>query len=164
METLSIPIQELLDKAPHFTTKDLAEIYGTDYGTIYRILGRYKVKAKTEHVVKTRLTKELLESVFEEPRTLKEAAGILQTNIHQVNLALKRHSMIRGNKKNVKGKFQNHRLIQMLAFMIKNPQENNVVVGKKFSCTREYVRQVKQVAVEEGIIQNECRTNLQHNV
>lgn len=127
-------------------------MYGVNYQTMYQMLKKHGGKAKSQHIIKTRLTEEVLKQVFEEPRTLEEAAQILQTTSSQLGAALKRHRMFRGNGKTVKNRISGSRVIQIIGFMLKNPDAQNIDIGKKFSCTREYVRQVREAATNEGII------------
>ena len=153
METLSIPINELLNKAPNYTIKELAEIYGTDYGTIYYILSRYKVEAKPSY---KRITKEALEAVFEEPKTIVDAAEELKCNASTVTSAIKRHNLFGGGRKpTVKDKFVGFRAFKILGHLINHPEENMASIGRRFNCTREYVRQIKECAINEGIIKQE---------
>lgn len=156
METLSIPINELLNKAPNYTIKELAEIYGADYGTIYYILSRYKVEAKPSY---KRITKEALEAVFEDPKTIIEAAEELQCTTATVTSAIKRHGLFGGGRKpTVKDKFAGFRAFKILGHLINHPEENMASIGRRFNCTREYVRQIKECAINEGIIKQEAES------
>ena len=156
METLSIPINELLNKAPNYTIKELAEIYGTDYGTIYYILSRYKVEAKPSY---KRISKEALEAVFEEPKTIVEAAEELKCNMSTVTSAIKRHNLFGGGRKpTVKDKFVGFRAFKILGYLINHPEENMASIGRRFNCTREYVRQIKECGIAEGIIKQETES------
>lgn len=153
METLSIPINELLNRAPNYTIKELAEIYGTDYGTIYYILSRYKVEAKPSY---KRISKEALEAVFEEPKTIVDAAEELKCNVSTVASAIKRHNLFGGGRKpTVKDKFVGFRAFKILGYLINHPEENMASIGRRFNCTREYVRQIKECGITEGIIKQE---------
>ena len=152
METLSIPIKELLEKAPSHTINELAEMYQTDYGTIYRILARYKVSAAR---VYEPITKEVLEAVFEQPTTIEEAAEQLHSNIGSVSYAIKKFGLFGGNRKpTVKSTFNGTRAFKVLGYILNHPEENLASIGRRFNCTREYVRQVKEAGVTEGIIKS----------
>ena len=153
METLSIPIQELLDKAPSHTINELAEMYQTDYGTVYRILAKNKVYPQRVHEP---ITKEVLEAVFEQPCTIEEAAQQLHSNIGSVSQAIRKFGLFGGGRKpTVKNKFVGERSFKVLAYLLNNPEESMNSISKRFNCTREYVRQIKEVATAEGIIKQE---------
>ena len=152
METLSIPINELLEKAPSHTINELAEMYQTDYGTIYRILSRYKVSAWRAYEP---LTKEVLEAVFEEPTTIEEAAEQLHSNVGSVSYAIKKFGLFGGRKPTVKSTFNGTRAFKVLGYIINHPEENLASIGRRFNCTREYVRQIKECGIAEGIIKQE---------
>jgi DNA-binding MarR family transcriptional regulator len=153
METLSIPIQELLDKAPSHTISELATMYQTDYGTVYRILARYKVEALKAYEP---ITKEVLEAVFEEPTTIEEAAEQLHSNIGSVSYAIKKFGLFgEGRKPTTKDKFSGFRAFKVLGYIFNHPEENLASIGRRFNCTREYVRQIKEAAIAEGIIKRE---------
>jgi predicted transcriptional regulator len=153
METLSIPINELLEKAPSHTINELAEMYQTDYGTIYRILSRYKVSAARAYEP---ITKEVLEEVFEEPTTIVDAAKELNCTMATVTSAIKRHGLFGGGRKpTVKDKFNGGRAFKILGHLIAHPEENLASIGRRFNCTREYVRQIKECGIAEGIIKQE---------
>jgi DNA-binding MarR family transcriptional regulator len=153
METLSIPINELLEKAPSHTISELATMYQTDYGTVYRILARYKVEALKAHEP---ITKEVLEAVFEEPTTIEEAAEQLHSNIGSVSCAIKKFGLFgEGRKPTTKDKFSGFRAFKVLGYMLNHPEENLASIGRRFNCTREYVRQIKEAAIAEGIIKRE---------
>ena len=152
METISIPIDQLLKEAPNFTINELAERYSTDSGTIYRILARYKVDAAK---AREPLTKEVLEAVFEEPTTITEAAEQLHSNIGSVSQAIRKFGLFGGKRKpTVKNKFVGERSFKVLAYLLNNPEESMNSISKRFNCTREYVRQIKAVATAEGIIKS----------
>ena len=152
METLSIPIKELLEKAPSHTINELAKMYQTDYGTIYYILSRYKVTAKP---VYRRITKEALEAAFEDPKTIVEAAKELECNMSTVTSAIKRHNLFGGGRKpTVKDKFVGFRAFKILACILNHPEESLASIGRRFNCTREYVRQIKECGIAEGIIKS----------
>jgi hypothetical protein len=156
METLSIPIQELLDKAPSHTINELSEMYQTDYGTVYRILARYKVEAAK---AREPLTKEILEEVFQEPTTVAEAAEQLYVTTGAITSAIKRFGLFGGNRKPTsKSTFTGGRAFKVLGYIINHPEENLASVGRRFNCTREYVRQIKEVATAEGIIKQEAES------
>jgi DNA-binding MarR family transcriptional regulator len=153
METLSIPIQELLDKAPSHTISELATMYQTDYGTVYRILARYKVEALKAHEP---ITKEVLEAVFEEPTTVVEAAEQLHVTPATVTHAIKKFGLFGGTRKaTVKSTFNGTRAFKVLGYIFNHPEENLASIGRRFNCTREYVRQIKEAAIAEGIIKRE---------
>ena len=153
METLSIPIQELLDKAPSHTINELSEMYQTDYGTVYRILARYKVEAAK---AREPLTKEILEEVFQEPTTVVEAAEQLHTSPKAITSAIKRFGLFGGKRKPTsKSTFTGGRAFKVLGYIINHPEENLASVGRRFNCTREYVRQIMEAATAEGIIKQE---------
>lgn len=152
MENPSINIEELIKEAPNYTINELAERYSVDYGTIYRTLSRYKVEAAKAYEP---ITKEVLETVFEEPRTLQDAATILHTTPSTVSYAIRKHNFISGRKPTVKSRFVGERSFKVLAHLLRNPEESLASVGRQFNCTREYVRQVKQCALNEGIIKQE---------
>jgi len=153
METLSIPINELLEKAPSHTINELADMYQTDYGTIYRILSRYKVSAARAYEP---ITKEVLQEVFEEPTTIVDAAKELNCTMATVTSAIKRHGLFGGGRKpTVKSTFNGTRAFKVLGYMLNNPEENLASIGRRFNCTREYVRQIKEAAITEGIIKQE---------
>lgn len=148
MESISIPINELLEKAKTHTTAELAEIYSSDVGTIYRILARFRVKAASSAI-----SKEVLETIFEEPTTVIEAAEQLHCTPSAITSAIKRHGLFNGKRKpTTKDKFNGFRAFKVLAYIIKNPEENLASIGRRFNCTREYVRQIKEAAIAEGII------------
>ena len=151
METLSIPINELLEKAPSHTINELAEMYQTDYGTIYRILARYKVSAARVHEP---ITKEVLEAVFEEPTTIEEAAEQLHSNVGSVSYAIKKFGLFGGRKPTVKSTFNGTRAFKVLGYILNHPEENLASIGRRFNCTREYVRQIKECGIAEGIIKS----------
>jgi predicted transcriptional regulator len=152
METLSIPIQELLDKAPSHTINELSDMYQTDYGTIYRILARYKVEAEKAYEP---LTKEVLEAVFEEPTTIVEAAEQLHVTPATITSAVKKFGIFGGKRKPTsKSTFTGGRAFKVLGYIINHPEENLASVGRRFNCTREYVRQIKEKATSEGIIKS----------
>jgi hypothetical protein len=156
METLSIPINELLEKAPSHTINELADMYQTDYGTIYYILSRYKVNAKP---VYRRITKEALEVAFEDPKTIVEAAKELECNMSTVTSAIKRHGLFGGGRKpTVKDKFVGFRAFKILACILNHPEESLASIGRRFNCTREYVRQIKECGIAEGIIKQEAES------
>ena len=156
METLSIPIQELLDKAPSHTINELAEMYQTDLGTIYRILLRHKVEAAGSDEP---LTKEILEEVFQEPTTVVEAAEQLHTSPKAITSAIKRFGLFGGKRKPTsKSTFTGGRAFKVLGYIINHPEENLSSIGRHFNCTREYVRQIKEVATNEGIIKQEVES------
>ena len=153
METLSIPIQELLDKAPSHTINELSEMYQTDYGTVYRILARYKVEAAKAYEP---LTKEVLEAVFEEPTTIVEAAEQLHVWPATITTAAKKFGIFGGKRKPTsKSTFTGGRAFKVLGYILNHPEENLASVGRRFNCTREYVRQIKESATNEGIIKQE---------
>lgn len=151
METLSIPINELLEKAPSHTINELADMYQTDYGTVYRILARFQVKAASSTI-----SKEVLETIFEEPTTVTEAAEQLHCTPSAITSAIKRHGLFNGGRKpTTKDKFVGFRAFKVLGYILKNPEENLASVGRRFNCTREYVRQIKECGLAEGIIKQE---------
>ena len=154
METLSIPINELLEKAKTHTTSELADLYSSDTGTIYRILARYQMKAvsaKPEPI-----SKEVLEEIFEEPTTVVDAAKQLHVTPASITSAIKRHGLFKGKRKpTTKDKFSGFRAFRVLGYMLAHPEENLASIGRRFNCTREYVRQIKEVATIEGIIKKE---------
>ena len=153
METLSIPIDQLLKEAPNFTINELAERYSTDYGTVYRILSRYRVEAAKAY---DPLTKEVLEAVFEEPTTIVEAAEQLHVTPATITTAAKKFGIFGGGRKpTTKDKFSGFRAFKVLGYMLNHPEENLASIGRRFNCTREYVRQIKEVSVLEGIIKEE---------
>jgi predicted transcriptional regulator len=153
METLSIPIQELLDKAPSHTINELSEMYQTDYGTVYRILSRYGVEAAKAYEP---LTKEVLEAVFEEPTTIVEAAEQLHVWPATITTAAKKFGIFGGKRKPTsKSTFTGGRAFKVLGYILNHPEENLASVGRRFNCTREYVRQIKESATNEGIIKQE---------
>jgi DNA-binding MarR family transcriptional regulator len=153
METISIPIQELLDKAPSHTISELADMYQTDYGTVYRLLSRNNVYPKRAYEP---LTKEALEEVFEEPRTIEGAAQLLNISTYAVGSAIKRHGLLGGGRKpTTKNRFVGERSFKVLGYLLRNPEESMNSISKKFNVTREYVRQIKEVAIAEGIIKQE---------
>ena len=152
METIAIPIDQLLKEAPNFTINELAERYSTDYGTIYRVLARYKVSALRAYEP---LTKEVLEAVFEEPRTIEEAAEQLHSNVGTVSYAIKKFGLFGGRKPTVKSTFNGTRAFKVLGYIINHPEENLASIGRRFNCTREYVRQIKEAAIAESIIKQE---------
>jgi transposase len=152
METLSIPINELLEKAPSHTINELADMYQTDYGTIYRILTRYKVEAMRAYEP---LTKEVVEAVFEEPTTIVEAAEQLHVTPATITTAIKKYGLFGGGRKpTTKDKFSGFRAFKVLGYIFNNPEENLASIGRRFNCTREYVRQIKEAATNEGIIKS----------
>lgn len=153
METLSIPIQELLDKAPSHTINELADMYQTDYGTVYRILSRYKVNALRAYEP---LTKEVLEAVFEEPTTITEAAEQLHVTVGTVSSAIQKFGLFGGRKPHTKDKFSGFRAFKVLGYILNHPEENLASIGRRFNCTREYVRQIKECGLAEGIIKQEA--------
>lgn len=156
METLSIPIQEVLEKAPNHTINELADMYQTDYGAIYYILSRYKVGAKPSY---KRISKEALEAVFEDPKTIVDAAEELKCNVSTVTSAIKRHNLFGGGRKpTVKDKFVGFRAFKILGYLINHPEENMASIGRRFNCTREYVRQIKECGITEGIIKQEVES------
>ncbi len=156
METLSIPIDQLLKDAPTHTINELAERYSTDYGTIYRILSRYRVSALKSYEP---ITKEVLEEIFEEPTTVTEAAEQLHVTPATITSAIKKFGLFGGERKpTTKDKFSGFRAFKVLGYMLKNPEENLASVGRRFNCTREYVRQIKEVSVLEGIIKQEVES------
>jgi len=153
METLSIPINELLEKAPSHTINELADMYQTDYGTIYRILSRFKVAAIKSYEP---ISKEVLEEVFEEPTTVTEAAKQLHVTPATITSAIKRHGLFGGKRKpTVKSTFNGTRAFKVLGYILNHPEENLASIGRRFNCTREYVRQIKECGVAEGIIKGE---------
>jgi len=153
METLSIPINELLEKAPSHTINELAERYSTDYGTIYRILARYKVEAAKAYEP---LTKEVVEAVFEEPTTVTEAAEQLHVTPATITSAIKKFGLFGGNRKpTVKSTFNGTRSFKVLGYILNHPEENLASIGRHFNCTREYVRQIREAGITEGIIKGE---------
>jgi len=153
METLSIPINELLEKAPSHTINELADMYQTDYGTIYRILSRFKVSAIKSYEP---ISKEVLEEVFEEPTTVTEAAKQLHVTPATITSAIKRHGLFGGKRKpTVKSTFNGTRAFKVLGYILNHPEENLASIGRRFNCTREYVRQIKECGVAEGIIKGE---------
>ena len=151
METLSIPINELLEKAPSHTINELADRYSTDYGTIYRILTRYKVEAARAYEP---ITKEVLEAVFEQPCTIEEAAQQLHSNVGTVSHAIKKFGLFGGRKPTTKQKFNGGRAFKILGYLLNHPEENLASIGRRFNCTREYVRQVREAAIAESIIKS----------
>ena len=151
METISIPIDQLLKEAPNFTINELADKYSTDYGTIYRILARYKVEAAKAYEP---LTKEVLEAVFDQPTTITDAAEQLHVTVGTVSSAIKKFGLFGGRKPTVKDKFVGYRAFKVLGYLLTHPEENLASVGRRFNCTREYVRQVKECGVSEGIIKS----------
>ena len=152
METLSIPINELLEKAKTHTTSELATLYSSDSGTIYRILARFQVKAASSNEP---ITKEVLEAVFEEPTTVIEAAEQLHCTAGTVTHAIKKFGLFGGNRKpTVKSTFNGTRAFKVLGYILNHPEENLASIGRRFNCTREYVRQVKEAGVTEGIIKS----------
>lgn len=156
METISIPINELLNEAPNHTINELAQRYSTDYGTIYRILSRYKVEAAKAYQP---LTKEALEDVFQAPVTITEAAEQLNVSTATVTKATKKFGLFNGGRKpHTKQKFNGGRAFKILGHLLKNPEENLSSIGRRFNCTREYVRQVKEAATIEGIIKQEAES------
>lgn len=152
METIAIPIDQLLKEAPNFTINELAERYSTNYGTIYRILARYKVEALPAYEP---ISKEVLEAVFEEPTTIEDAAAQLHRNIGAVSNAIKKFGLFDGRKPTTKQKFNGGRAFKILSHLLHHPEENLASVGRRFNCTREYVRQVKESAIAESIIKQE---------
>lgn len=153
METISIPIDQLLKEAPTHTINELAERYSTDYGTIYRILSRYKISALRSYEP---ITKEVLEEIFEEPTTVTEAAEQLHVTPATITTAIKKYGLFGGRRKpTTKDKFSGFRAFKVLGYMLKNPEENLASIGRRFNCTREYVRQIKEVSILEGIIKEE---------
>ena len=153
METLSIPINELLEKAKTHTTSELAALYSSDSGTIYRILARFQVKAASAIEP---ITKEVLEAVFEEPTTVTEAAEQLHCTIGTITTAIKKYGLFGGGRKpTTKDKFSGFRAFRVLGYIFNNPEENLASIGRRFNCTREYVRQIKECGIAEGIIKGE---------
>jgi predicted transcriptional regulator len=152
METLSIPIDQLLKEAPNSTINELAERYSTDYGTVYRILARYRVEAAKAYEP---LTKEVLEAVFEEPTTVVEAAEQLHVTPATVTHAIKKFGLFGGTRKpTVKSTFNGTRAFKVLGYILNHPEENLASIGRRFNCTREYVRQIKECGIAEGIIKS----------
>jgi hypothetical protein len=152
METLSIPINELLEKAKTHTTSELAALYSSDSGTIYRILARFQVKAASSYEP---ISKEVLEAVFEEPTTIVEAAEQLHVTPATITTAAKKFGIFGGGRKpTTKDKFSGFRAFKVLGYMLNHPEENLASIGRRFNCTREYVRQIKEVSVLEGIIKS----------
>ena len=149
METISIPIDQLLKEAPTHTINELADKYQTDYGTIYYILRKYNVEAASATI-----SKEVLEAIFEEPTTIEDAANQLHCTVGTISSASKRFGLFGGRKPTVKGKFVGERSFKVLAHLLNHPEENLASVGRRFNATREYVRQVKEVAIKEGIIKS----------
>jgi transposase len=153
METISIPIDQLLKEAPNFTINELAERYSTDYGTVYRILARYKVGAAKAYEP---LTKEVMEAVFDEPTTVAEAAEQLHRSVPTVATAIKKFGLFGGNRKpTVKSTFNGTRAFKVLGHILNHPEENLNSIGRHFNCTREYVRQIREAGIAEGIIKGE---------
>ena len=154
METISIPIDQLLKEAPNFTINELAERYSTDYGTVYRILTRYRVEAAKAYEP---MTKEVLEAVFEEPTTVTEAAEQLHVTVGTITRSIKKFGLFGGNRKpTVKSTFNGTRAFKVLGYILNHPEENLASVGRRFNCTREYVRQIKEAGIAEGIIKQEA--------
>ena len=153
METLSIPINELLEKAKTHTTSELASLYSSDTGTIYRILARYQVKAAPANEP---ISKEVLEEIFEEPTTVTEAAEQLHVTPATITTAIKKYGLFGGGRKpTTKDKFSGFRAFKVLGHIFNNPEENLASIGRHFNCTREYVRQIKECGIAEGIIKGE---------
>jgi len=153
METLSIPINELLEKAKTHTTSELAALYSSDSGTIYRILARFQVKAASAIEP---ISKEVLEAVFEEPTTVVEAAKQLHCTNGTITNAIKKFGLFGGNRKpTTKDKFSGFRAFKVLGHILNHPEENLASIGRHFNCTREYVRQIKEAGIAEGIIKKE---------
>ena len=153
METLSIPINELLEKAKTHTTSELATLYSSDSGTIYRILARYQVKALPAYEP---ISKEVLEEIFEEPTTVTEAAEQLHVTPAAITTAIKKYGLFGGSRKpTTKDKFSGFRAFKVLGYIFNNPEENLASIGRRFNCTREYVRQIKECGIAEGIIKGE---------
>ena len=154
MENPSINIEELIKEAPNYTINQLAERYSTDYGTVYRTLARYGVTAAKAHQP---ITKEVLEEVFEEPRTLQDAATILHVTPTTIGVALKKYNVFKGKRKpTVKSTFHGMRAFKVLGYLLNHPEENLASIGRRFNCTREYVRQIKECGIAEGIIKQEA--------
>jgi len=152
MKTMSIPIDQLLKEAPNFTINELAERYSSDYGTVYRILARYKVEAAKAYEP---LTKEVLEAVFDEPTTITEAAEQLHCSIPTIATAIKKFGIFGGNRKpTVKSAFNGTRAFKVLGAILNHPEENLAAIGRRFNCTREYVRQIREAGITEGIIKS----------
>ena len=154
MKKLSIPINELLEKASTHTINELANLYRTDYGRVYRLLSKHQVSAAKTYEP---ITKEVLEEVFDEPRTLQEAASMLHTTPATIGIALKKHNFYgRGRKPTVKSTFNGTRAFKVLGAILNHPEENLASIGRRFNCTREYVRQIKECGISEGIIKQEA--------
>ena len=152
METLSIPINELLEKAKTHTTSELAALYSSDTGTIYRILARFQVKAASAIEP---ISKEVLEEIFEEPTTVIEAAKQLHCTAGTITHAIKKFGLFGGGRKpTTKDKFSGFRAFKVLGYMLNHPEENLASIGRRFNCTREYVRQIKEAGIAEGIIKS----------
>jgi DNA-binding MarR family transcriptional regulator len=153
MKKLSIPINELMEKASTHTVNELATLYRTNYGKIYQLLSKHKITpVKTYEPI----TKEVLEEVFEEPTTVVEAAEQLHVTPATVTHAIKRFGLFGGNRKpTVKSTFNGTRAFKVLGAILNNPEENLASIGRRFNVTREYVRQIRECGIAEGIIKQE---------
>lgn len=156
METKEISLTELLDKAQYHNIKELAEMFETDYSSIYRVLAKYQVRAKKAY---SAIDRESLEMALEQDATVEGMAKTLQTTPSTVSRAMGYYGMVKPRKAHTKSKFVGERAFKVLGWIIKNPDENLASIGRHFNCTREYVRQIKQCAINEGIINNDTRTD-----
>ena len=154
MKKLSIPINELMEKASTHTVNELATLYRTNYGRIYQLLSKHKITpVKTYEPI----TKEVLEEVFEEPTTVVEAAEQLHVTAGTITHAIKRFGLFGGNRKpSVKSTFNGTRAFKVLGAILNNPEENLAAIGRRFNVTREYARQIRECGIAEGIIKQEA--------
>lgn len=156
METIEISLTELLDKAQHHSVKELAAMYQTDYGSIYRVLSKHQVQAKKAYKA---IDRESLEMALEQDATVEGMARTLQTTPATVSRAMGYYGMVKPRKAHTKARFVGERAFKVLSWIINHPDENLASIGRHFNCTREYVRQVRQCAINEGIINNDSRTD-----
>lgn len=146
--------QEIVAAAQNHTIRELQAMSGLSYHRIWTLLARHGVVAKKKEPVGLTLTKEALEAVYAQgPLTLEDAAKALNTYPSMVSAALRRHGMIKGERKqSTRNKFTADRAFRVLSHIIKNPGDNLAEIGRKFDCSREYVRQVKECATINGIL------------
>lgn len=147
-------IEEIVAAAKSHTIRELQSMTGLSYHRIWTLLARRGVSPLKGAPVQQRITKEALEAVYVQgPLTVEEAAKALDCSHSSLTSALRRHGMIGdGRKPSVKNRFVGERAFKILAHIKNNQGETMAEIGRKFNCTREYVRQVKECATINGLI------------
>lgn len=147
--------EEIVEAAASHSIRELQAMSGLSYHRIWTLLARRGVIPRKGAPVSQKLTKEVLEAIYAQgPLTLQEAADQLSASPSQVAKALRSHGMAPADEriKSVRSKFTADRAFKVLAAIKADPNAYMAEIARKFNCSREYVRQVRECAVLNGIL------------